>query len=131
MDCLFYILLAINLISGILLVPYPINLFLLAGLVAFWTKEASGLQAVLKNSAKFFTGALIPIDLLPEYFQEIIMLTPFPYILYFPTKIVMWAVSFQEFISACFICIVWIVIISIFNYKVWQNGLRKYESVGI
>ncbi|MBN2015544.1 ABC-2 family transporter protein [Candidatus Dojkabacteria bacterium] len=107
------------------------NVFLLAGLIAFWTKESSGMQAVIKNAAKFFTGALIPIDLLPDYFSKVIMLTPFPYIIFFPTKILMGDVSFREFIIGCLIVVSWIVILTMANVAIWKRGLKRYESVGI
>lgn len=105
-------------------------IFFLSGCVAFWTKEAGGIQAVVKNVMKFFVGALIPIDLLPEMFQKIILLTPFPYILYYPAKVMLTSIEFPEMIRAIAIMLFWIVSLFLLTVKVWSAGLREYEAVG-
>lgn len=106
-------------------------LFLTVGQIAFWTKEASGLQILVKNSTKLFAGDLIPLDILPLGFQKVINFSPFPYTLFLPIKVLMGQVSTQVFLNAICILSAWILLFLILNFLLWKKGLHQYESVGI
>lgn len=110
---------------------FSFNLFLTVGFIAFWTKQAHGLQMVVKNAARFFVGDLIPLDLLPVRFQNIIFLSPFPYILYFPVKVLMGDITSEVFFKSVGIITLWIIIFVVLNSILWKKGLKQYESVGI
>lgn len=107
------------------------GVFFLAGAASFWTKESMGVQSIIKNSARFLIGSLIPIDLLPVVVQRFIMLTPFPYILYFPVKIAMGKVVSSEVLGALPIVFFWLVFLFFISVVVWKKGLRRYEAVGM
>jgi len=106
-------------------------MYLLVGLIAFWTKEAHGLQMLVKNGSKFFTGAYIPLDLLPIAFQNIIKFLPFPYVIFFPIKVLRGEVTNESFVQALLILSLWIFFFMIINFITWRKGLKQYESVGI
>ena len=106
-------------------------LYLLVGMVAFWTKQAHGVQMMVRNGSKFFTGFYIPLDLLPLWFQNISTILPFQYMLFFPIKVLMEGVSFTESLESISIISLWIIAFIVLNYIVWKKGLKKYESVGI
>jgi ABC-2 type transport system permease protein len=115
----------------ILAVVFDFLLFLAVGYVAFWTKEAHGLQAVVKNSSKFFAGELIPLDLLPATLVRWLNFFPFPYTLFFPIKVIMGSVTFNEFVKSIFIFSIWIFAFYLLNVFLWKRGLKQYEAVGI
>lgn len=107
------------------------NIFFLAGVTSFWMKESSGLHMAIKNIGKFFNGGLIPIDLLPVFFAKIVYLTPYPYLIYFPIKILMEELDRSTFLRSLTVMIFWTVLLTFVNLFLWKKGLRKYESVGI
>ena len=106
-------------------------LYFTIGLIAFWTKQASGLQSILRNSARVFTGELIPIDLLPLTFQNILKFLPFPYIMYIPISLLMKGYDSEVFARSLLTMLIWILVMVIINMYIWKKGLKKYESVGI
>lgn len=119
------------LIVTILASNFNFLVYLLVGFAAFWTKQAGGLQSVVKNGIKFFTGDYLPLDLLPFNFYNILTKLPFAYTLYFPIKILMGEVDPKECIIGCGIILFWIVVFTMLNLFAWRKGLKRYESVGI
>jgi len=107
------------------------NLYFLVGISAFWTKEAFGLQMIIRNMSRFFTGALIPLDLLPEWFQAITEKLPFGYMLYYPAKTLMEDIAMDDFYYAIKMTLAWISMFGVISYFIWKKGLQHYESVGI
>jgi ABC-2 type transport system permease protein len=64
-----------------------VSLFFLefiVGCMVFYTTEVWGLSILRNGIALFFSGALIPLDLLPEGFRSVATLTPFAQALYMP-----------------------------------------------
>ncbi len=118
-------------ISLVLAMIFSFNLFFSVGLCSFWTKQSHGLQMIIKNASRIFTGDLIPLDLLPFGFRRIVMYTPFAYILYFPISILMGFVSTREILKGFQIIFFWIIIFTLLNFFLWKKGLKKYEAVGI
>ncbi len=118
-------------IGCFLAVIFNFSLFFTVGISSFWSKESFGLQMVVKNAIRFFIGSIIPIDLLPINFQRIILLTPFPYMIYYPIKILMGDIVLEEFIKSYGIFIFWIIIFLILNKFLWKKGLKQYEAVGM
>ncbi|MDD3648062.1 MAG: ABC-2 family transporter protein, partial [Candidatus Dojkabacteria bacterium] len=107
------------------------SIFFTIGSAAFWTKEASGLQNVIRNSTRLFTGELMPVDLFPALIQKITFFLPFQYILYFPIKVLISEVSSGDFYVAILNILIWITSLSLVNIILWKFGLRQYEAVGI
>jgi ABC-2 type transport system permease protein len=57
------------------------------GCLGFYTTEVWGLSVLRNGVALFFSGALIPLDLLPDSLQNIAKLTPFAQALYMPVSL--------------------------------------------
>jgi ABC-2 type transport system permease protein len=56
----------------------------MVGCLVFYTTEVWGLSILREGIALFFSGALIPLDLLPEGFRTVATFTPFAQALYIP-----------------------------------------------
>lgn len=106
-------------------------LFLSVGYVAFWTKEAHGLQSIVKHATRFFVGELIPLDLLPQALLKFLNFLPFPYTLFLPIKILSGQISWDKFLTSIIILIVWIMFFFLLNAFLWKKGVKQYEAVGI
>ncbi|MCB1165191.1 MAG: ABC-2 family transporter protein [Leptospiraceae bacterium] len=75
------------------------------------------------------SGAIIPLDFFPDWLVKILLNTPFPYLFYFPTMLLLDRIS----MGYGPLLIHYAVLISIvggFCYLSYQGGLRKLSIVG-
>ncbi|MGI9548493.1 MAG: ABC transporter permease [Bdellovibrionales bacterium] len=111
-----------------------INLFwfftqTLIGLLSFWIEETWSLNVCIRFITAFMSGAFIPLELYPEWLQNLLFFTPFPYLIYFPVKILTGSpISF----FLCFSIIsFWIFVLVITTRLTWKQGLKMYTGAGI
>ncbi len=57
------------------------------GLTGFWLVRAEGIRRCLELLRNILAGALLPLSFFPEAIQSILMVLPFPWILYVPLRI--------------------------------------------
>ena len=99
------------------------------GFIAFWLEETWSLNVSVRFISAFFSGSIIPLDLFPKALSDILLWTPFPYLIYFPVKILMGDPVSSLF---CFIVLfVWIAILFFFTKWFWHKGLNLYTGAGI
>ena len=119
------LLFAISVILAILIFFY-INL--LFGSIAFWSRDVWAPRFLLMVIMEFTTGAMFPLDMLPALWQKLILLTPFPYLLYVPLKIYLG--SGLSIIPHLFGAVIWVVILVLVTNFIWQKGIKSYEAEG-
>ena len=99
------------------------------GILAFWLEETWILRVILSIIATFLSGAIIPLDLFPDYLVSFLSYTPFPYLSYYPIKI------FQGEQVDLFRGIVmissWTLIMATLNHYVWKRGMKLYTAAGM
>lgn len=103
----------------------------LIGCVSFWTITTAGLGGLSRTVKSIFSGGYAPISFFPQWFQSIANFLPFIYTRYFPMLIYLNKITIIESIRGIGIQLVWIVVLFILVRKVWKNGLKRYEGVGI
>ena len=99
------------------------------GFLAFWLEETWSINVSIRFLTAFLSGSLLPLDLYPELFKNILVWTPFPYLIYFPVKMLM-----GETVPFGFVCGVlggWLIVLAIFNSLLWKKGLKLYTGSGI
>lgn len=74
----------ISVVLGILI---GTQLDLIIGILAFWTVNIWGLRLLRESVIQFCSGALVPLSLYPQWFQEISMFLPFQSMVYVPVSI--------------------------------------------
>ena len=121
--------------SGLLLMfvlAHIIFYFLKAiiGLMAFWFTESYWLIALFELFSMFFSGLLLPLDLMPKAFQNLATLLPFKYLVYVPAQLVLQNISQADLLINVVIQLIWLVILGISLKKLWQYGLRTYSAFG-
>ena len=100
-------------------------------LTAFWTEDVWATRWLFGIIfLEFFAGTFFPIDVLPKTLQQVIYLTPFPYLVYFPLKVWLSQLSQALIIKSIFICFSWTVFFTYLSRTLWQRGLKKYGSFG-
>lgn len=109
-----------------------INFFL--GVIAFWTPESwSGVwgpRFVFSIILEFFAGTIFPLDILPKPIFNLIQLTPFPYLVFFPLKIYLGQVNFLQILVGFGMSLFWLGIWYLVVEKTWRAGLRVYAAEG-
>jgi ABC-2 type transport system permease protein len=109
-----------------ILIYFYINLVF--GSLAFWSRDIWAPRFLLMVIMEFATGAMFPLDMLPDLWQKIIFFTPFPYLVYVPLKIYLGTDSnlFVHLITS----FAWVIIFGIIARIIWRKGIESYEAEG-
>lgn len=98
--------------------------------LAFWTTQIWGARFALMLLLEFTSGAFFPLDIMPKNMQQIINLTPFPYLVYFPAKVYLGHLSNSEMFYGLLIQLFWFMILWFFAKLTWSKGLKVYQAFG-
>ncbi|MGA1622194.1 MAG: ABC transporter permease [Synechocystis sp.] len=97
-------------------------------LCAFWTERASALQDLWFLFYIFLSGIVAPLETFPETVRQIVLLTPFPYGVYFPAAALV-GLPLPFFRSLMMIAL-WGGLIFLLNRWLWRRGLKQYSGMG-
>ncbi len=101
----------------------------LTGVLAFWLEETWILRVMLSIVSYFLSGAIIPLDLYPEWVVKILNYTPFPYLTYYPIKIFMG--EMPDLTLGLSLITFWTLIFAGINHLVWKKGIKLYTAAGM
>jgi ABC-2 type transport system permease protein len=119
--CLF-ILTAIMAFALRFIIQYTFAMF------AFWTEKAAALDNLWLLFFLFLSGLIAPLDVFPENIRNIVMLTPFPYMINFPASIL---VGLPVNLTRGFLSIIgWFFVFLGANRFLWRKGLKRYSGMG-
>ena len=108
---------------------YFINIIL--GFLAFYNPENVWAPRFLFIMiVDFLAGSLFPLDILPPTIFKLLMLTPFPYLLYFPTAVYLGKFTGLSLVFYSFIGVIWLFALSRLATVLWRRGLKAYEAWG-
>ncbi|MEI3649646.1 MAG: ABC-2 family transporter protein [Dolichospermum lemmermannii FEM_B0920] len=95
---------------------------------AFWTEKAAALENLWLLFFVFLSGLIAPLDVFPENVRNIVMWTPFPYMINFPASIL---VGLPVDLTRGFLSIAgWFLIFLGINRFLWRRGLKQYSGMG-
>ena len=98
------------------------------GLLAFWLERASSLEQFWFLLYLFLSGLLAPLEVFPPTFREIVLLTPFPYLVHFPAALLVGLpVRWWE---GCLVILAWSLGFYFLSRWLWRRGLRQYSGMG-
>jgi ABC-2 type transport system permease protein len=104
------------------LIQYTFALF------AFWTERATSIEQVWFLFYLFLSGMIAPLNVFPEGVREVLMWTPFPYLIYFPASLL---VGLPVKMGQGLVVIIgWIGLFWILNRWLWRRGLKHYSGMG-
>ena len=99
--------------------------------LAFWTQEVWATRFLLEFVfLQLLSGALFPLDAFPEIVRKVAVLTPFPYLIFFPARIWLEQVSLSEIGWGATTAILWLVTLMGVSHYLWRRGLKDYSSFG-
>lgn len=79
---------------------------------------------------EFLSGSLFPINILPGNIYSFLLLTPFPYLIFFPIQVYLGNIAGSEFFRGLLIAVVWSVVLWLIMKAVWKKGLMAYQAWG-
>ncbi|TAE60117.1 MAG: multidrug ABC transporter permease [Nostocales cyanobacterium] len=95
---------------------------------AFWTERATALENFWLLFYLFLSGYIAPLEVFPENVRNIVMMTPFPYLISFPANIL---VGLPVDLTRGFLSMLgWILIFLGLNRLLWRAGLKRYSGMG-
>lgn len=103
---------------------------LLFGAIGFWSPDAWGPKFLFFMLVDLTAGKLYPLDILPEFIQKAVYLTPFPYLSYAQVQIFLERLSPQQIILNSLALIGWLIILGTMTIVVWRKGMRDYTAAG-
>jgi ABC-2 type transport system permease protein len=102
----------------------------IAGLMAFWLEETWMVRVLLSLVVSFLSGAMIPLEIFPEWLAKLLHYSPFPYLTYVPAKIFMGTYT-GSLLGAVSVLGFWLVGLSLLATLLWRKGLRLYTAAGM
>ncbi len=119
------LMLAVVSIIFAILIYFFINVIF--GSLGFWTRDVWAPRFLLMVILEFATGAMFPLDMLSNLWQNVLLWTPFPYLLFIPLRIYLGS---SETIMYLLGQAIWVVLLYLLSRYVWKRGLLRYEAEG-
>ncbi|MDQ3008284.1 MAG: ABC-2 family transporter protein [bacterium] len=103
---------------------------ILFGCIGFWSPDSWGPKFFFFVTVEATAGKLFPLDVLPQAAQNIIYLTPFPYLSYAQTQLFLGRLNGPQLQQISLSMIFWIVIIASITLYIWNRSLKTYSAAG-
>ena len=97
-------------------------------MLAFWTERARSVEGVWFFIYLFLSGLIAPLDVFPETLVSWLSWTPIPYLIYFPSALLLGLPV--AVIKGGMVMLIWLLIITIVNRWAWYQGLKQYSGMG-
>ncbi len=99
-------------------------------LLAFWVLDVSTFIFIQFAFEYLASGHLFPLDILPGWLAQLLKLTPYPYLCYFPISVYLGRATGPELWQGLAMQILWVVLGYGLARLVWSRGIKKYSAVG-
>ncbi len=101
------------------------------GLLAFWTERAHSVEQLWYLPYLYLSGLIAPLEEFPKLLQQIVLFTPFPYLIYFPSRVMMGGDLVHFSLGQGFaVMLGWTVVVFILQRILWRLGLKHYSAMG-
>lgn len=100
------------------------------GLLTFWFDQATAIDEFYYIVAAFPTGAFAPLEFYPPLARAAIEWTPFPYLIYYPVRVLTGAASGSEIARVAGVQVLWALGFVALRWVLWRQGLKRYGAVG-
>lgn len=118
------------LISMALAYLFIFSFNMIIALFAFYTNYVWGIRMIKVTLISFLSGALIPLSFLPKSFEYIVIYTPFSYLSYYPTLLLMGKISNYEVLRTIIIQSFWAVFSLIFMQLLYKRAIKNLQILG-
>ncbi len=102
---------------------------LLLSFIGFWTTEVWAPRFIFLMMVYFLSGAYFPLDALPKPIYYLLLLTPFPYLFFLPTKVLLGKIDQTIFFQAV-MSYVWLILSYVIAKQMWKKGNKNFSFWG-
>jgi ABC-2 type transport system permease protein len=95
----------------------------LVGLFCFWIDEFWAIHNLKYVTIQLLGGVILPYTFFPSQTSYILRLSPFPYLAFFPVKVIQNNGSFSDFLTV----MAWIIIFLILAALMQKKAIQKYS----
>jgi ABC-2 type transport system permease protein len=100
------------------------------GMVGFWFLEVTSLLYIVMTLNFFISGHMLPLDLLPWPWAELLKLLPFQYMAYFPAAVFLGKIEGSRLLIYLAGELFWAVFFMVLARALYRRGLRRYSAFG-
>lgn len=100
------------------------------GLLAFWFDQATAIDEFYYIIAAFLTGSFAPLSFYPPTVRALIEWTPFPYLVYYPARVLTGEETGTAILRILGAQIAWLAVFVVAWIVLWRRGVRRYGAVG-
>ncbi len=95
---------------------------------AFWIERAAAIEQFWFLLYLFLSGIVAPLELFPDNVREVVLWTPFPYLIHFPAALL---VGLPVDVGRGFLAMLgWFLVFFVWNRWLWRRGLKRYSGMG-
>jgi len=100
-------------------------------MVSLWTTEFMSIFRLYYVPEMFLSGRVIPLSAMPPWAQTLGSFTHFPYMVSFPTKILLGELKTHEIWSGLGMQVGWCAVFAVLGPVLFSRGLRQYSGPGL
>jgi ABC-2 type transport system permease protein len=97
-------------------------------MLSFWIERAVAIEQFWFLFYLFLSGLIAPIDIFPPVVRQVVLWTPFPYMIDFPASYLIGRPV--NLLSGVAALVGWSVLFWGVNRWLWRRGLRRYSGMG-
>ncbi|MGL5084024.1 MAG: ABC transporter permease [Microcoleaceae cyanobacterium] len=98
------------------------------GLLAFWTERAAAIEDVWFLPYLFLSGIVAPLEVFPPMVREVVLWTPFPYLIHFPASLL---IGLPVDLHRGLLTMGgWGIVFFVINRWLWRRGLKRFSGMG-
>ncbi|WP_442597988.1 ABC transporter permease [Neobacillus sp. D3-1R] len=102
----------------------------LVGILAFWTVNIWGVRVLKESLVTFFSGALVPITLFPDWLKTITEFLPFQAMIYAPVSIYSGLLTGTDAYIAIGIQFFWFIFLYVLVRVIWSQAIKQVTIFG-
>ncbi|HAX78152.1 MAG TPA: multidrug ABC transporter permease [Cyanobacteria bacterium UBA11372] len=95
---------------------------------AFWLERAVAIEQFWSLLYLFLSGIIAPLELFPSEVREVVLWTPFPYLIHFPAALLIGLPI--DAVRGFLTTLGWLIIFFLWNRWLWRRGLKHYSGMG-
>jgi ABC-2 type transport system permease protein len=100
------------------------------GMITFWTTRVAPIFELYITSELLLSGRLVPLQLMPDWAQNLANFLPFKWTFGFPIEALVGNMSDADLLLGLAAQLFWIVFGALLLRIVWRFAIRRYSAVG-
>lgn len=115
-------------IVGAVIIFFFINA--ICGMLSFWFVSIGGLHIIIDSSITLFSGAIIPLWLVPDYFRIFVEFLPFKYLFYYPISIMLGLQDKANIFMIYRSQALWGISLCLLSFIIYRKGIKRLQILG-